>query len=62
MLIVSALAPLVAATLWSTSGSGTVMLAAIAAFACLGAGGFWWAAFHHLRARRASPVADRTLI
>jgi len=52
MLIVSALAPLAAAALWSATGSGTLMLAAIAAFACVGMGGFWWAALHQLRARR----------
>ena len=52
MLVVTALAPLVTAAVWSTTGSVHVMQWVVFAVAVLGALGFWFAA---IRVRRANP-------
>jgi positive regulator of sigma E activity len=53
MLVMTALAPLVTAAVWSASGSVHTMQWAVFAIALCGAVGFWFAAIMRRRAERA---------
>ena len=59
MLVMTALAPLVTAVVWSSTGSVHAMQWSVFAMALCGAGGFWFAVFARRRARHLNASAWR---